>query len=87
ACEGGRVVRAGSETDLVGKTGATVCEVTTSPAVTVSESTGLEHVAELLTQQRIRRVPVVDADGQLMGLVSRRDVLSWAASRMPAPTE
>jgi acetoin utilization protein AcuB len=55
--------------------------------VTVSESTGLEHIAELLTQQRIRRVPVVDAEGQLIGVVSRRDVLSWAASRVPAASQ
>ncbi|MGI9147832.1 MAG: CBS domain-containing protein, partial [Chloroflexota bacterium] len=41
-CEGGRVVGVVSEADLIGKTGATVGEVMTSPAVTVSESTGLE---------------------------------------------
>jgi CBS domain-containing protein len=84
-CEGGRVVGVVSEADLIGKSGATVGEVMTWPAVTVSETTGLEHVAELLTQQRIRRVPDVDAEGQLIGVVSRRDVLSWAASRVPAP--
>jgi CBS domain-containing protein len=82
--EGGRVVGVVSEADLIGKSGATVGEVMTWPAVTVSESTRLEHIAELLTQQRIRRVPVVDAEGQLIGVVSRRDVLSWAASRVPA---
>ncbi len=86
-CDGGRVVGVVSEADLIGKSGATVGEVMTWPAVTVSESTGLEHVAELLTQQRIRRVPVVDAEGQLIGVVSRRDVLSWAASRVPAPKD
>jgi CBS domain-containing protein len=84
-CDSGRVVGVVSEADLIGKSGATVGEVMTWPAVTVSESTGLEHVAELLTQQRIRRLPVVNADGQLMGVVSRRDVLRWAASRVPAP--
>ena len=51
--------------------------------VTVKESTGLEGVAELLTRQRIRRLPVVDANGKLLGVVSRRDVLRWAASRVP----
>ena len=55
----------------------------TTPAVTVEESTTLEQVAEKLTQQRIRRVPVVDAAGNLVGVVSRRDVLRWAASRVP----
>jgi CBS domain len=83
-CDHGRVVGVVSEADLIGKSGSTVGEVMTSPAVTVSESTGLEQVAEQLTQQRIRRLPVVDARGQLVGVVSRRDVLRWAASRVPA---
>jgi CBS domain-containing protein len=84
-CEGGRVVGVVSEADLIGKSGATVGAVMTTPAVSVAESTSLEHVAELLTQQRIRRLPVVDASGRLVGVVSRRDVLRWAASRVPEP--
>jgi CBS domain-containing protein len=83
-CEGGRVVGVVSEADLIGKTGSIVGEVMTTPATTVSESTRLKDVAEQLVQQRIRRVPVVDAQGQLVGVVSRRDVLRWAASRVPA---
>jgi CBS domain-containing protein len=78
-CDGGRVVGVVSEADLIGKSGATVGDVMTTPAVTVSETTGLERVAELLIEQRIRRVPVVSPDGQLAGIVSRRDVLRWAA--------
>jgi CBS domain-containing protein len=85
-CADGRVIGVVSEADLIGKSGATVGDVMTSPAVTVSETTSLEHVAEQLTQQRIRRLPVVDAQGQLVGIVGRRDVLRWAASRVPAVT-
>jgi predicted transcriptional regulator len=81
-CDGPRLVGVVSEADLIGKSGATVREVMTSPAVTVSETTGLEQVAEKLTRQRIRRLPVVDANGDLVGVVSRRDVLRWAASRV-----
>ncbi|MDQ3808868.1 MAG: CBS domain-containing protein [Chloroflexota bacterium] len=82
-CENGRVVGVLSEADLIGKSGVTVRSVMSSPAVTVDESTTLERVAEDLTRQRIRRVPVVDEQGQLVGIVSRRDVLKWAASRVP----
>jgi CBS domain-containing protein len=82
-CDSGRVVGVLSEADLIGKSGETVGAVMTSPAVTVSETTRLEHVAEQLTRQRIRRVPVVDEQGRLVGIVSRRDVLKWAASRVP----
>ena len=85
-CEGGRVVGVVSEADLIGKSGSTVGDVMTSPAVSVTETTGLERVAEQLTQQRIRRLPVVDANDRLVGVVSRRDVLRWAASRVPGAT-
>jgi CBS domain-containing protein len=80
-CEDGRVVGIVSEADLIGKSGATVGDVMTAPAVTVGEDTTLERVAELLTEQRIRRVPVVNAAGQLVGIVSRSDVLRWAAGQ------
>jgi hypothetical protein len=80
-CEAGRVVGVISEADLIGKSGATVGEVMTSPAVTVPESTSLEQVAHQLTQQRIRRLPVVGSDGVLVGIVSRHDVLLWASRR------
>jgi CBS domain-containing protein len=82
-CQDGRVAGVVSEADLIAKSGSTVSEVMTSPAVSVTETTTLEEVARLFTKQRIRRVPVVDADGQLVGIVSRRDVLHWAASRVP----
>jgi CBS domain-containing protein len=85
-CEGTRVVGVVSEADLIGKTGSTVGQVMTSPAVTVSENTSLEHVAQQLTQERIRRLPVVDAAGNLVGIVSRHDVLVWASKRVPTPS-
>jgi CBS domain-containing protein len=80
-CKDGRVVGIVSEADLIGKSGATVGDVMTAPAVTVAEDTTLERVAELLIQQRIRRVPIVNAGGQLVGIVSRSDVLRWAAGQ------
>ena len=85
-CSGSQVVGVVSEADLIGKSGATVGDVMTSPAAMVPESLSLEKVAEQLTRQRIRRLPVVDSNGKLVGVVSRRDVLKWAASRVPAPS-
>ncbi|MBV9581033.1 MAG: CBS domain-containing protein [Chloroflexi bacterium] len=81
-CDAGRVVGVLSEADLIGKSGSTVGDVMTAPALTVSESTTLERVAELLTQQRIRRVPVVGPGGNLVGIVARHDVLVWASRRV-----
>jgi CBS domain-containing protein len=82
-CEGGRVVGVLSEADLIGKSGAVVGQVMSSPAVTVDEQTPLEDVARLLLDSSIRRVPVRDAAGQLVGVVSRADILRWAASHAP----
>jgi CBS domain-containing protein len=85
-CDGERVVGVVSEADLIGKSGATVGEVMTTPALTILESTRLEQVADQLTRQRIRRVPVVDGAGKLVGIVSRRDVLLWASRRVGETT-
>jgi CBS domain-containing protein len=71
-----RVVGVVSELDLIVKAGARVEQVMTAPAVTVTEGTRLWDVADHL--RRIRRVPVVDADGRLVGLISRSDLLRWS---------
>ena len=42
---------------------------------TISESTPLEVIAGLMRERNIRRLPVVDDQGRLQGVVSRRDVL------------
>jgi CBS domain-containing protein len=80
-----RVVGVISEADLIGKSGSTVGEVMTTPAITIPETLRLEQVAERLTHGHIRRLPVVDAGGRLVGIVGRADVLKWAASRVPVP--
>jgi CBS domain-containing protein len=80
-CQDGLVVGVVSEADLIGKQGSTVEQVMTAPAVSVPESMRLEEVAAHLTRARIRRVPVVDGSGRLVGVVSRSDVLRWAASQ------
>jgi hypothetical protein len=84
-CDGGRVVGVVSEADLIGKSGSTVGDVMTTPAVTIPESTPLEQVAEHLTSQHIRRLPVLNAAGTLVGIVSRRDVLVWASRQVSDP--
>jgi CBS domain-containing protein len=50
-------------------------EMMTSPAVCVHPDTTVTHAAKLLAEEGVRRLPVVDADGALVGIVSRRDVL------------
>lgn len=54
---------------------ATVAELMTSPAVTVSASTPLPVAARRMEHAKVKRLPVVDAKGRLTGIVSRADIL------------
>ena len=45
-----------------------------SPALVVDESMPLPDVRQRLTQQRIRRLPVVNQAGQLVGIVTEGDI-------------
>jgi CBS domain-containing protein len=55
----------------------------TSPAITVGPETHCKGAAALLVQHRISGLPVVDADGRLVGLVSEADLLTLET--MPDP--
>ncbi|MFB7462297.1 CBS domain-containing protein [Streptomyces sp. NPDC056224] len=58
------------------KAGSTCAEdLMTTPAVTVRPGTTLPQAARLMAERRIKRLPVVDADGILKGIVSRADLL------------
>jgi CBS domain-containing membrane protein len=50
-------------------------DIMSAPALTVREDTPVVEVAELLTQKGVNRVPVVDANGRMVGIVSRGDVV------------
>jgi len=45
-----------------------------SPAIVAPETMVLPEARRLLHQQRIRRLPVVDAEGQLVGIVTEGDI-------------
>jgi CBS domain-containing protein len=47
----------------------------TSPAITISPDATLVAAAKLMDQRRVKRLPVVDADHRLIGIVSRADLL------------
>jgi len=59
------------------KAGAvTAADLMTSPAVTIGPDETVEHAARLMHDRKVKRLPVVDAGGQLAGIVSRSDVLA-----------
>ena len=48
----------------------------TAPAVTIGPDATIPSAARLMNTHHIRRLPVIDEDGKLVGIVSRRDLLS-----------
>jgi CBS domain-containing protein len=48
----------------------------TAPAITVGPDATIPAAARLMNTHHVRRLPVVDEDGKLVGVVSRRDLLS-----------
>jgi CBS domain-containing protein len=58
------------------KAGAETAEgLMTSPAVTVRPGAPLSEAARMMAHRHVKRLPVVDEAGRLIGLVSRGDVL------------
>lgn len=67
--------------------GITVGDVMTRPALVISPVFGIETAAAIMANRQIRRLPVVQ-DGQLVGIVSRGDLVkALAASVEPPPAE
>jgi CBS-domain-containing membrane protein len=55
--------------------GDTAAELMTSPAVTVGPDAAVAEAARLLHRHGVKRLPVVDPAGPLLGIVSRADLL------------
>jgi len=52
-----------------------VSDVMTSPAITVGERDDLADVVELMTSRSLKSLPVVDAAGRVVGMISRSDLV------------
>jgi CBS domain-containing protein len=58
----------------------TVSEVMTTDVVTVSPDMILGRAARLMVEKHLKRLPVIDADGRLVGILGRLDVLNTIAA-------
>jgi CBS domain-containing protein len=63
-----------SESDVLGKHGATVGDIMTAPPISVEGQLTLAEAAEIILTRRIRRLPVTD-EGRLVGILTRTDLL------------
>ncbi|MCC0094089.1 CBS domain-containing protein [Streptomyces flavotricini] len=80
--EEGRVAGVVSEADLLLKAqgadesrAVTAGQLMTVPAVTVTKDATIPGAARLMARGHLKRLPVVDGDGHLIGVVSRGDLL------------
>jgi CBS domain-containing protein len=67
----------------VGAGAAQAEDLMSSPAVTVAEDAPLGQVAGLFRQKSVNRFPVTDANGRLVGIVSRGDLIGLAPGDAP----
>ena len=63
------------------RTGEKVEDVMSLPPVTALPSDEVRRVAAVLDERRIKRLPVVDGDGKLVGIISRGDIVRALAKR------
>lgn len=88
--EDGRSVGVLTEHDLLARPRAadrdpadmSVGSAMSSPVVVVSADTPVEKALELMFERDIRHLPVVDADGRTLGIVSMRPLVRWQLERL-----
>ncbi len=88
-CKDGKVVGILTDRDLACRITASgrdpsqtkANEIMTMLPITVFADDPLRSAIDVMEQEAIRRVPVVDADGVLVGIVSQVDVASRASRR------
>jgi CBS-domain-containing membrane protein len=50
-------------------------DVMTSPAITTGPEADIREIASILDEKRIKRLPVTDDQGRLIGVISRADIV------------
>ena len=78
AGKNGKIVGVVSEADIVAKKGKDVRSIMSKKVISVSESTPVEEIAQLMTAHAIKRLPVMNGES-MVGIVSRADIVSAIA--------
>src|SRR5258708_5909848 len=55
----------------------TVQEIMISPPLTISPGCSVDEAMRIMTEHRVRHLPVVDAAGTVLGIVSIGDLVKW----------
>ena len=67
--------------------GKTAADIMTTPVITVEAETRVAEAARLMVDRHLKRLPVMDRLGSLVGIVSRLDVLATVTSTAEAGEE
>lgn len=59
--------------------GKTAADVMTTPVITVHDGVKVSEAARIMVEKHVKRLPVIDAQDRLVGIVSRLDVLATVA--------
>jgi CBS domain-containing protein len=62
----------------------TVADCMSEPCVTVTPEMSVEECSKIMEENKIRRVPVVDADGSCCGIVALADIALYAGRSVAA---
>jgi len=65
----------------------TVREVMSSPAITTDPDRDIRAVAAILDEKRIKRLPVVDEEDRLIGVIARADIIRAMGMGMERPAK
>jgi CBS-domain-containing membrane protein len=72
---GGRLFQGRHRMERAKAAGDTAVELMTAPAITIGPDATVAEAARMLQRHQIKRLPVVDPAGPLLGIVSRADLL------------
>jgi CBS-domain-containing membrane protein len=67
--------------------GKTAADLMTEPVITLREDESIGTALAISAEKHIKRFPVVDAQGKLVGIVGRGELLSALVSVLPAPKQ
>ncbi len=81
----GAMVGLVTEADLISKSGQTVADIMSRRVISVAEDTPVDEIAQLLTSNHYKRVPITRGS-KVVGVVSRADIVRMMASRWVCQT-
>src|SRR5262245_3529215 len=74
----GKIIGVVSEADIVAKKGKQVKTIMSKKVISISETTPVEQIAQLMTTHAIKRLPVMNGES-IVGIVSRADIVNAIA--------